>query len=543
MKNSGFISCIVAAVVLFTCPVLHGFESHIPHITAGYSDWTDTLVVDNNSDAEQSFTLTLMADASVVYSQELTVTALGQRIIDLKALAQTAQTGRVTYQDKALQFRIGYENAGGGVAEFPLPDTLQATLGLYFSDYVQTIQHKGICVANMGDTAVSVTLYALGSASADPLDSSEILGSRMVSIAPFGKAIGSHSDFFPAVAFSQIKKVVAVGGAASLCGLTICGDADLSHLLFAPALPVTGFEPVSVITAKDIYYIPGDNFHKHTLDVYYPVDADGAKVLMFVPGGAWRQGDKDKYAELGRLFAAGYGYVVVVINYRLSNPDDGAAVHPDHVEDVAAAFLWTLTNIAAYGGSPSSVYLFGQSAGAHLVSLLCTDSRYLTAKGCSFSDIRGVIAMSGAFDLYDLAKYPMNPLSLSADEVLMYKAIFLDAFGGWDETTLDGASPSVYAALGQPPFMVIGTEVDMPGFNAQGVNFVSTLGGRGITAEYHQLLQSDYSAATWQTATDLAGAEPLFEDYIGHYAEVVAINPNDTNSPPTTWIVNFMAAH
>jgi acetyl esterase/lipase len=246
---------------------------------------------------------------------------------------------------------------------------------------------------------------------------------------------------------------------------------------------------------------------------------------------------------MARLFAAYYGYVVVVTNYRLSNDTDGEAVHPDHVEDVAKAFLWTRTHVASYGGSASSIFVMGQSAGAHLAALLSTDSRYLQAEGCDLSDIRGVISMSGAYDLHDLALYPMNPLGLTADEVLLYKYIFLDAFGGWDQTTLDGASPSLYLGQGLPPFLVVGTEDDMPGFTAQAQNFVSAMDLKGIDVDYRSLVRSDYSGETWQEAADLAAAEPAFEDYVGHYAEVVAINPNDRHSPPTTWITAFIAAH
>ena len=151
--------------------------------------------------------------------------------------------------------------------------------------------------------------------------------------------------------------------------------------------------------------------------------------------------------------------------------------------------------------------------------------------------------MSGAYHLYDLARYPMNPLSLTAEEVVMYKAIFLDAFGGWDQATLDGASPALLAGTGTPPFLVIGTDDDLPGFTQEATDFTAVLTGLGIDAVHRHLDREDYSDTAWQTATALAAEEPTFEDYVGHYAEVVAINPNDRDKPPTTWILDFMAGH
>ncbi|MFZ3046139.1 MAG: alpha/beta hydrolase, partial [Desulfatirhabdiaceae bacterium] len=259
----------------------------------------------------------------------------------------------------------------------------------------------------------------------------------------------------------------------------------------------------------------------------------------------WRQGDKDLYQELARTFSGFYEYTTVVTNYRLSNSEDGAAVHPDHVEDVADAFAWVKRNIAAYGGDPQSVYLFGQSAGAHLVSLLSTDNRYLNANGLSLSDIRGTVSMSGVYNLHDLSRYPLNPLGLSRDEILMYKAMLLDAFGGWDQATLDGASPWQFINERQPPMLVVSTENDMPGFEAEAEKFIAFVqgAGLGISVEGAKIALSDYSPETWAAATSMAAAEPAVSDYVGHYAEMVAINTVEYNSRSTRLVVDFIAAH
>ena len=300
-------------------------------------------------------------------------------------------------------------------------------------------------------------------------------------------------------------------------------------------------EDHAVTTTKDIYYVAGDTSHKHMLDVYYKQNSALNKVVFFVPGGAWRQGDKDQYDSMAVMLASLYNYTVVVTNYRLSNPDDGSAVHPDHVQDVASAFSWVMKNISNYGGDPGSVFVFGQSAGGHLVSLLATDEQYLSQVGYSNKNIRGVISMSGAYALSDLVAFPLNPLGLSAEDVLMYKSIFFDAFGAYDTVTLNAASPSHHLNDSLPPFLLIYTELDMPGFALESENFNAKMNNiGGITVTIKKLYQSDYSNETWQTATTLAAAEPALADYIGHYAEVVAINKYDHLEAPTKWIVNFI---
>ena len=208
---------------------------------------------------------------------------------------------------------------------------------------------------------------------------------------------------------------------------------------------------MKTVQVETFQYAQGEPADRYQLDVYYTPGKTGNKVILFVPGGAWRQGDKDLYANLGKTLAGFYDFTVVVTNYRLSNEDGGNAVHPDHIQDVARAFSWVKKNIAAYGDA-NRVYLFGQSAGAHLVSLLATDASYLNAVGYGLSDIRAVISMSGVYYLPDLVTFPDNPLGLTAEETVMFKKIMQDAFGGWGDAELVGPSPQVYISPVQPPF-------------------------------------------------------------------------------------------
>ena len=322
-------------------------------------------------------------------------------------------------------------------------------------------------------------------------------------------------------------------------------DVYYGYTLADGTLRYSAYRVILIRSFKDIAYIADNPQERQKLDVYYPEGIAHPTVLMFVAGGAWRQGDKELYEELARTFSGFYGYTTVVINYRLSNPDDGAAVHPDHIEDVASAYAWLKGHIASYGGNPQLAYIFGQSAGAHLVSLLCTDDKYLKAHGLALSDIRAAVSMSGVYNLYDFSKYPMNPLGLTAEEVLMYKVMLMDAFGGWDQSTLDAASPWRFVNRNQPPMLVISTENDMPGFEKEAGNFVDYVQGSelGVSVEIAKLLLSDYSAETWATATAMAEAEPVVSKYVGHYAEMVAINTVEYNSRSTRLVVDFIAAH
>lgn len=154
------------------------------------------------------------------------------------------------------------------------------------------------------------------------------------------------------------------------------------------------------------------------LNVFTPAaDAGRRPVMVWIHGGAfsWGAGSEPTY-DGGPLAARG-GVVVVTINYRLGALgylylDDrdgaswGATSNPGHLDQIAA-LRWVRDNIAAYGGDPSQVTIFGESAGAVAVcSLLSTPQ----AQGL-FSR---AIAQSGTAN-----RLPSPPIASKATQALL----------------------------------------------------------------------------------------------------------------------------
>jgi para-nitrobenzyl esterase len=116
------------------------------------------------------------------------------------------------------------------------------------------------------------------------------------------------------------------------------------------------------------------------LNVYTP-GSDGARrpVLVWIHGGAFIAGSAaSPVYDGGRLAEAG-DVVVVTFNYRLGAfgylhlGDRGrtwGAADNAGLLDQLAALRWVQRNIAAFGGDPSTVTVFGESAGATSVCLL-----------------------------------------------------------------------------------------------------------------------------------------------------------------------------
>lgn len=107
-----------------------------------------------------------------------------------------------------------------------------------------------------------------------------------------------------------------------------------------------------------------------TVNVWTPASGgDDLPVMVFVHGGGFVAGSTQAAMYDGSAFARD-GVVLVSLNYRLGIAgflDLQGAPANRGLLDVVAALRWVRENIAAFGGDPHNVTLFGQSAGATIV--------------------------------------------------------------------------------------------------------------------------------------------------------------------------------
>jgi para-nitrobenzyl esterase len=141
------------------------------------------------------------------------------------------------------------------------------------------------------------------------------------------------------------------------------GVRDATELGPEPPQPKFGVEDVSGLLFDPA--VVGDDCLN--LNVWTPdLGAAGLPVMVFSPGGAFRYNSGGSYD--GSRFARD-GVVLVTMNWRtgadgflyLGEGDDGANLG---LLDQVAALTWVRENIAAFGGDPENITLFGESAGA-----------------------------------------------------------------------------------------------------------------------------------------------------------------------------------
>src|ERR1041385_4673840 len=128
------------------------------------------------------------------------------------------------------------------------------------------------------------------------------------------------------------------------------------------------------------------------LNVWTPGLSGGRPVMGWLHGGAWRTGHGAVAVNDGQHLARNGDVVVVTVNYRLGAL--GWLAHPDlrdsgtdavanwGLQDQIQALRWVRENIAAFGGDPGNVTIFGESAGGTNVIMIAqnADSRGLCHK-------------------------------------------------------------------------------------------------------------------------------------------------------------------
>jgi len=189
-----------------------------------------------------------------------------------------------------------------------------------------------------------------------------------------------------------------------------------------------------------------------TLNIWAPERSDKPlPVMVYVHGGAHVIGSAAQPIYDGEAFARA-GVVIVTINFRLGNL--GYFAHPALTREAApdaplgnyalmdqiAALKWVKRNIAAFGGDPENVTLFGESAGGTNVLLL--------------------LAIPSAKGLYDKAIIQSASRWTSLPALAMKQATGAELAAGWG---LDGAQSSS-GELRALPVEKLGVTSVGPGF-------------------------------------------------------------------------------
>ncbi len=189
---------------------------------------------------------------------------------------------------------------------------------------------------------------------------------------------------------------------------------------------------------------PGDGVDSLSVNVYVPEGGGtGLPVMVWIYGGAYQNGSSSLPGyDATRL--AESGVVVVTLNYRLGF--DGFGVVPGApanrgLLDQVAALRWVRSEIAAFGGDPANVTVFGESAGAGSIAVLLAADLGLFRRAIAQSvpsgyrsleqarEVTRVVADELGIDPSDFASVPLEAVLAAQSAPLRRARIGITAFG------------------------------------------------------------------------------------------------------------------
>ncbi|MGI9039023.1 MAG: alpha/beta hydrolase [Gemmatimonadota bacterium] len=233
---------------------------------------------------------------------------------------------------------------------------------------------------------------------------------------------------------------------------------------------------------------------RQKLDVYRPLGATAAPVVLFFYGGRWRSGERGEFLFVAEALTS-LGVVVVIPDYRLA-PE---AVFPAFVEDGARAVEWTYRHAGSYGGDPGRIYLMGHSAGAHIAALLALDRRYLDSLGVPNAAIAGMIGLAGPYDFLPFTGADVR-VAMGPPE-------------GWPET-----QPVRFARRGAPPLLLLhgGSDETVEPRNTTSLAAAERAAGGCVrTALYPKVGHVETLASLWTPLRSLAPVREDIAQFIG----------------------------
>jgi acetyl esterase/lipase len=138
-------------------------------------------------------------------------------------------------------------------------------------------------------------------------------------------------------------------------------------------------------------------------DIAYPASEKPIPAIISVHGGRWRGGHKRDRSTIVVKQWAQFGLFSMSIDYRLV----GCTPAPACYQDVQCAIRYVHAHAKQYNIDTSRIFLIGQSAGGHMVSLAATfgDGPFARTGGWekSSNDVRAVISVAANYELTTLS--------------------------------------------------------------------------------------------------------------------------------------------
>lgn len=211
--------------------------------------------------------------------------------------------------------------------------------------------------------------------------------------------------------------------------------------------------PEGTRVLRDLEYVPGGH-ERQKLDLYLPKNAMALPLVVWVHGGAWRAGSKERCPAVPLLRE---GYAVASLNYRLSQH----AVFPAQIEDCKAAIRWLRAHAKEYGIDSDHVGVWGSSAGGHLVAMLGTTGDVKDfEKGENLNVSSRVQAVCDWFGPTDFTQMNKFQSRIDHDAADSPESLLMGGPIQTNKGKTARANPMTYVSRDDPPFLIVHGDAD-----------------------------------------------------------------------------------
>ncbi len=250
--------------------------------------------------------------------------------------------------------------------------------------------------------------------------------------------------------------------------------------------------PEGVVQEMDIVYATVDDVEMK-LNVYWdPRITEKQPLVVFVHGGGWRRGTKDRPREAIRLL--NHGYTVASISYRLS----GVAKFPAQIIDCKAAIRWLRANADQFNYDPGRIGVWGASAGGHLVAMLGTSGNHTdwdVGENLEYSSkVQAVVNWFGPTDFMRMNDIPGKIDHFAADSP---ESLLIGGPIQEHPEKVKAANPITYIDDEVPPMLIMHGEDDDLVLPNQSILLYEALVEVGHTPELLLLGGQGHGGSSW----------------------------------------------
>jgi acetyl esterase/lipase len=222
------------------------------------------------------------------------------------------------------------------------------------------------------------------------------------------------------------------------------------------------------------------------VDIWMPAGVPTPPVVVWVHGGGWLSGTRrhtpETYPDMFQQLCDA-GFAVASLDYRLS----AEVRFPDMIADVTAGFAWLVERADVLGVDGSRIAVWGESAGAHLATLLAFQTR-------PADRIRCVVPFYGPSDFLTIDAHTRAMPEPMVDRLAVDNAVSLMLGATITERPdlAQAASPLTYAHVDAPPMLVLHGEDDRTVPIAQSEQMAEHLAAIGADVTFEPVPGADH---------------------------------------------------